>query len=331
MKNTLKNTLFALVLVVAVASASFAQSNLTKTTLSVAMAAGARTMTVASATGISASTNRDQYYVLVEKDLRLVTAINGTTLSLGAPVGSGVGHVSGADVFFGKAGNWTTSGGSVGVFLPSLPTGSCSRGNQEYLPLFVIGTNAGSVAGNTVDCLGGRWVIGTLLGQPSTTPLVKACTVPIGSVAYGSMGTSTTTSTTGEFTASLFVPYTVLATGITQLNGSAVDTNSKKIVILRDSSGNALANSATAGTAATGNDAFQAIPFTATKVVVGPALYAIGLQDDTADVNGVRTVAASTFNNLVASSITSVFGTVAASVTLPSTFTADTGPIGCLY
>lgn len=332
MKNTWKTLIFTLMAVLAFVSSANAQTAPTRTTLSAAMAAGARQMVVTSATGFTASSGAQQYFVLVENDLRQVLTVSSTTIGLGPSKSAAVGHVSGATVVFGLPGNWTTGtagtgAGSTGLFVPSVATGACSRANQQYLPLFVpnLLNNMG-----TLDCLGGNWTLGTLPDAPGQLALIKNCTVPIGSVAYGSFGTSTTASTTGELTGSFYVPYTMWATGITQLNGSAVDGASKKIVILHDESGNLLANSATAGTTATGNDAFQAIAFTAAQFVVGPAYYFMGVQDDTADVNGIRTVAASTFNGLVASSVTSVFGTVGA-ITVPTTFTADTAPIGCLY
>ncbi len=335
MKNIMK-TLIVSILALALAPEVFAQSAPTKTTLSVAMAAGARQMTVSSATGFSASTASQQYFVLIENDLRQVLAVNSTVISLGPAKGAGVGHVASSTVIFGTPGVWSTGtagvgSGSVGNFVPSTPTGACTRSNNQYLPLFYAGTTAVPNSGATIDCLGGKWVAGTLPDAPGLQlALAKVCTVPIGNVAYGSFGTSTTPSTTGELTASIFVPQTMLATGITNLNGSAVDTGSKKIVILHDATGNLIATSAVAGTAATGSDAFQAIPFTATALITGPAYYFVGLQDDTADANGVRTIATATFNNVIASQLTSVFGTVG-SITVPTTFTADQGPIACIY
>lgn len=312
-----------------------AQTAPTRTTLSAAMAAGARQMVVTSASGFTASSGSQQYFVLIENDLRQVLSVSSTTIGLGPSRGASVGHVSGSTVIFGTPGNWLTgtagaTAGSTGVFPPSLPTGSCSRGNQQYLPMFVPASSTGTVGG-TIDCLGGEWVVGTLPDAGGLQPaLLKYCTVPIGSVAYGSFGTSTTTSATVEYTANIFVPRTMYVTGFTNLNGSAVDTNSKKIFILKDTAGKILANTATAGTAATGNDAFQAIAFTSAVYAVGPAWHFVGLQDDTADTNGIRTIAASTFNGVLASGPTSVFGTIA-ELAIPTTFTADVGPIGCLY
>lgn len=347
--------LLVVALAIGLAPLSYAQSSPTRTTLSAAMTApgsgttnsSASTMTVASATGITASTGSLQQFCLVDFELMQVRAVSGTTITVArGRQGIGAAHISGATVicgytatFNGATGTISTTVGSPavgasvtgGTFVSVLPTGSCTRASNGILPVFYVPSQA-NLLGATVDCLGGKWMAGNLPDQPTNALVVTGpCSVPVGSVAYGSFGTSTTTSTTGEFTISVFVPNTIFATGITNLNGSAVDGASKKIFILRDEKGNLIANTATAGTTATGNDAFQAIAFTATRLLMGPATYFIGLQDDTADVNGVRTVAASTFKNVAASSITSVFGTVAAAVTVPTTFTADTGPVACIY
>ncbi len=315
------------------------------TTTSAAQSAGPtnKFLTVSSATGITASTSGGfnvntgsggEQYCLVDRELEKVVSISSTTLTVIRASAStlATGHVSGARVICGPGGgNWNQAG-SFGVFMTgngAPPSGSCTRSKSTFLPIFQLANPVAT--GFEYDCLGGRWVQGTIPDGSAVQPaLIKVCTVPIGSVAYGSFGTSTTASATVEYTANVFVPQTMLATGITNLNGSAVDTGSKKIVILHDMAGNLIANSATAGTAATGNDAFQAIPFTATLLVTGPAWYFVGLQDDTADANGIRTIATATFNNVIAAGPTSVFGTVG-SITAPTTFTADVGPIACLY
>lgn len=320
----------------AVVPAAFGQSQPTFTTLSAAVTdARATRLTVTSATGFVASNQATglDYGMFVDNEFMRITGVSGTTITVQRGQGSTVAtpHASGADVIVGQYGSQLQSATQTGgPFIQSPLSGSCTRTSAQILPL--VQTRPNALGGQAMyDCIGGTWVKQTLLSDISQPSLLKACSVPIGSVAYGSFGTSTTTGTTSEYTVNVFVPYTFIATGITNLNGSAVDGASKKIFILRTSDGKLIANTATAGTLATGNDAFQAIAFTATKIVTGPAYYLMGLQDDTADVNGIRTVAASTFNGIVGSAITSVFGTVAASVTAPTTFTADVAPIACLY
>ncbi len=340
MKNTLKTLTLAVLLIALCVSPSLAQSIGAPTSTTTAAAINPGTdntiVTVASTTGMTASTNSVQTFILINRELMRVRTVQSSTVLIVARAidGPAVGHASGARVTYGPGGGtWSTgtsgvASGSNAVFLTSgvKPTGSCTRANNQYLPLISVSNPSA-----TYDCDGGVWVQGNLPNDP-TNPitLVGQCTVPIGSVAYGSMGTDTTTSATAELTASIFVPMTFWSTGATNLNGSAVNTGSKKVFVLRDNSGIAIANTALAGTAATGNDAFQAIAWTAPRLVVGPARYFVAIQDDTADVAGVRTIAAATFNNVVTVSNTSVFGTVPLE-TMPSTFTADVGPIMCLY
>lgn len=327
-----------------------AQTAPTFTTTAAAIATNTTTptinITLTSTTGISATgCSLDQCYLLIDSELFLVGAIpaSGTATVTRAQRNTvQTPHPSGAYAVFGGFANtqWNgraTGSPTFGVFIGGgvNPVGGCTLTSQQYSPIFVL--NPPSISGGPVtvtpkECAGGEWVSGLLINGSIRTPtLAQFCTVPIGSVAYGSFGTSTTASTTSEYTASLYIPQTTVLTGLTNLNGSAVDTGSKKIFILRDRLGRKIANTALAGTAASGNDAFQAIAFTTPAIVVGPAIYYFALQDDTADVNGIRTVAASTFNGVYAGVTTSVFGTVAAAPTMPTTFTADQGPIGCAY
>lgn len=311
---------------------AFAQTATPFTTLSAAIA-DERTprLTVTSATGFVASTGNLDYGIFIDNEFMRITAVSGTIITVNRAQArtSATAHKSGAYVFYGQYGSQPAPGTTGGPFIQSPAQGSCTRTAYTYMPMIQI--NASALGGQAMyDCVGGTWSKQTLPSDVYQPSLYKACTVPIGSVAYGSFGTSTTASTTSQYNATVFVPNTFIATGITNLNGSAVDTASKKIFILHSAAGNVIGNSAVAGTAATGNDAFQAIAFTTPLIVTGPATYFIGLQDDTADVNGIRTIATATFNGLPAGVTTSVFGTVSA-ITVPSTFTADQGPVACIY
>lgn len=142
-------------------------------------------------------------------------------------------------------------------------------------------------------------------------------------------GTSTTPSATTLYLGQVYVPANATLTGIKVSNGATVGTD-KYIVALFNSSGAAVANSALAGTTTAGADVYQAIPFTATYAVVGPAMYWVGLY-----VNGTtdrfRSVPAVGEHAGLAGSVTGqTFGTVAA-VTLPTTFTADKAPVAFTY
>ena len=161
---------------------------------------------------------------------------------------------------------------------------------------------------------------------PSGRP--RFSTVPVGSVAYGSFGTSTTPTAGSLYWAEVFIDRPITLTGIAPLNAATVGTN-KYVVALYDSTGAVLATSDLAGTTTSGADAFQQIPFTATEDITQPGRYWIGLQLD-GNTDRFRTIAASTFIDVFTKSSAAVFGTIT-NFTPPTVFTANVGPIAYVY
>lgn len=139
-------------------------------------------------------------------------------------------------------------------------------------------------------------------------------------------GTNATPSATETYIAEVFIPCNMTLTGVAVFNGATVGTD-KHAVFLCDSAGTAVANTDTAGTTTSGADAYQRIAFTATYAAKGPATYYVALQ-----MNGTTDrYNAHPFGNFGASKGTgTTFGTLA-SITVPTTFTADLGPIASLY
>lgn len=157
----------------------------------------------------------------------------------------------------------------------------------------------------------------------------KYMVIPIGSVAYNSLGTNTTLVSGTTYWAELFIPRNVTLTGAGVLNGATVGTNSWIVALYASAGGAAVANSALAGVTSSGANAFQQIAFTSTYAAVGPARYWIAFQaNGTTDT--LRTIAVSTFLDVLTKSVTGTFGTLP-SLTVPTTFTADVGPIGYVY
>lgn len=140
-------------------------------------------------------------------------------------------------------------------------------------------------------------------------------------------GTQVTPVTTEVYLAEVFVPCNMSITGIAVFNGATVGTD-KYCVVLYDSAGNAVANSDTDGVTTAGADDYQRIPFTAAYAAKGPATYYIGLT-----VNGTTDrFNAHGLGDFPAGKVTGeVFGTISASLTMPTTFTADLGPVASLY
>lgn len=155
----------------------------------------------------------------------------------------------------------------------------------------------------------------------------RYATVPIGSVAYSSMGTNTTPVAGTIYWAELNIPRVITLTGASILNGGTVGTD-KGIAALYDTNGALVANSATAGATTSGANAFQNFAFTST-VEVQPGRYFLAYQ-----MNGTtdrfRSIAVSTFIDSLTASATGTFGTLTA-LTVPTTITADVGPIGFVY
>lgn len=150
--------------------------------------------------------------------------------------------------------------------------------------------------------------------------------VPIN--AFASLGTSAVHVAGSWYRAEIYVPHIAQWTGFQVLNGATAATDNL-IAALWDSSGNLITNSAVAGTLASGANGFQQLAFLTPALLV-PGRYFIGIQ-----ANGTTTTtrrqAATMGGNSMTSLTAGVFGTIPATFTPPTTFTADAGPIGSLY
>jgi len=143
-------------------------------------------------------------------------------------------------------------------------------------------------------------------------------------------GTNVTPVAGTRYTCTIFVPHSLIMTGIGYLIGTVGGTD-KAIAELHDADGKLLANSdlagVTVGTAAT----FQELPFTAPVEIAGPCWYhlSITMNGTTARLRTIAT-AIGTSQTANTKSATGTFGTVG-DLTVPTTFTADVGPIAYTY
>lgn len=178
--------------------------------------------------------------------------------------------------------------------------------------------SGGATATGAITPNGG--IVGTTLGRISN--------IPIGDVAYASIGTNTTPVSGTIYVAEVFLPANKTITGIGILNGATVGTDSG-IAALYSSAGALLASSALAGAVTAGANAFQEFTLTAPYAAVGPAKYLIAYQ-----VNGTttrfRSIAVSTYLNFTISQA-GVFGTLAAISPVPTATVADVGPVAYLF
>jgi hypothetical protein len=146
--------------------------------------------------------------------------------------------------------------------------------------------------------------------------------------AFASAGTNTTMVAGTLYRSEIQVPFLSTWTGIGILNGTTAGTDNG-LVALYSSDGVLITNSAVAGAVSSGANAFQNRAFLNT-VTLTPGRYFIAYQQNGTTAT-IRTHAAANGGNQMTASSTGTFGTVPASFTAPTTFTADVGPIGWLY
>lgn len=208
-------------------------------------------------------------------------------------------HLAGADAninyagnFYNPVGAWTGGSGTARIADATTVSGGVS------------GTSPG-VIGDLATGQPTVWYTGDL------TPAAAAT------------GTDTTPVVTESYFAEVFVAVNATLTGIAILNGSAVAGNVKASLV--DSGG--LQAATTASTALSGTAAFQKIAFTAQYAVKGPGKYLIHLQFNNTGAR-FRSHAVGVFG--AAKKTGETYGTFT-TITVPSTFTADLGPIAAVY
>ena len=147
-------------------------------------------------------------------------------------------------------------------------------------------------------------------------------------LAFASLGTSAVHVAGTWYRSEIYVPHLAQWTGINVLNGATVGTDNI-MVALYDTNGVLITNSAVAGALSAGANAFQSLAFL-TQPILNPGRYFVAVQCNGTTAT-TRKWAAANGGNQMTQSATGTFGTVPASFTPPTTFTADVGPIAALY
>jgi len=144
-------------------------------------------------------------------------------------------------------------------------------------------------------------------------------------------GTNSATNTAGMmYLAEVFVPANMSVTGVAIFNGTAVAGNGK-VALFSVSGTTGTRVAVSASTAMSGTTAYQLIPFTGAPIaVVGPATYFIGAIYDTT-THDLRGHVIGSFATGTVGSLTYATDSTFATLTVPTTFTADLGPIASLY
>lgn len=310
-----------------------AQVILTPTTLSAAVTSPSqKTIVVASATpNVSTADNfAVGTGVIIDNSYGLVTSVSGTTIGVNWGNSSGsvsAPHASGSIV-------WSARANFLGT-KPNVPNGSCTRTQLQVLPFINVNPYIGNGSGTSSDCLGGRWVT----GPNNQWPKFRIEANPSGGTAYTALNTNgTAVGATTLYCSEVQLPASKLLTGIGVLNGTTV-TGNLRYVVLYDSQGNALANSALAGQASVTASIYEtyafvntaATPVTGKFYATGPAQYFACIQDNAAGSTTVRMAVTGAGDNLLTKGQTgATFGTVPA-LTVPTTFTSAVGPYVYLY
>lgn len=156
---------------------------------------------------------------------------------------------------------------------------------------------------------------------PSIVP-----TIPL--TAFASAGTSTVQVSGTLNVSEIFVPAINTFKGIAILNGATVGTDNL-LVALYSTNGTLLANSAVAGVLSAGANAFQKIDFLIPFTTI-PGRYFVAVQCSGTTATTRRLNAANS-PNVLTTSVAGTFGTLPATITVPTTFTDVVGPIAQLY
>lgn len=322
MKNTLKTLLILSALLLS--SFGYAQTILTHTTLSAAVTStAATTIPLTSATGVVAGST-----VLFIADGNgeavFVNSVNGTNIGVTRgyqSLGKARTHASGALVFVAPA-------GAQGVDIVNYvaPSGSCTRTSVAYLPVISTGLDgSGTVIS---DCVGGVWVGGIMTAQGNTPFRIPAPNS--GGTAYTSLAAGTTLAATTMYCTEIDLPFNKLLTGLGVLNGATATTDNH-LVVLYDATGNLVANSAVAGVLTAGASTYQNIAFTTSYYAVGPAQY-FGCLQTNGTTGLVHTIQTGTQDTYLTKGVTGqTFGTIPATITVPTTFTTAVGPYFLFY
>jgi hypothetical protein len=150
--------------------------------------------------------------------------------------------------------------------------------------------------------------------------------IPIGSVAYASVGTNTADVNGQLWITDVLVPTSFVCTAIGFLQGGTATTDNVLAAIF-DAGGNRLGNSATAGVVLSGANTFAERTLLTPVQLIGGNRYFVAVQGNGTAAGAIQTVPTATFVGVLAGVLAGTFGTVPASIVVPTTFTAGQGPV----
>src|SRR6266446_5967566 len=152
-------------------------------------------------------------------------------------------------------------------------------------------------------------------------------------------GVNSTPVVTEIYVATLVVPFTCVATGISVFNGSVVATDKYKVALF-DVTGKLLRTSAAAGFQPTATDSYENVAFAlnyaqdvATTIVLPTDVYYVGcIYNGTTNRFNAWGVGAFPTRRVTGAVFSTAFNTTSLTITTPTVFTAtDLPPIASLY
>lgn len=153
--------------------------------------------------------------------------------------------------------------------------------------------------------------------------------IALGSLALASYETNGTAPVAGSlYYSEIFVPYWNTWKGIGVLAGTTVATDNW-LVALYGTNGALLANSAVAGAVTATASVMQLRAFTS-SINLAPGRYFLAVQSNGA-TDTIRHLLVANGANVICGSTTGAFGTIPATITVPTTFTTAVAPICQLY
>lgn len=166
---------------------------------------------------------------------------------------------------------------------------------------------------------------------------LKISNVPIGPTALASIGTNSTDAIQLWVT-DIWIPVNRFIKTIGVLQGGTATTDNI-LAAVYDSQGVLLGSSALAGATLSGANTFLELTITlaggvaATGIqLYGPGQYYIAVQGSGTTAGAIQTIKAATYIDCCANSVVAgVFGTLPATITVPTSFTADKGPVVYVY
>lgn len=154
--------------------------------------------------------------------------------------------------------------------------------------------------------------------------------IPIGQVAYASVGTNTTDVAGQWWLTDIFIPYNIVVGTVGFLQGGTATTDNVLVAIF-DAGGNSIANSATAGVVLATANTFAERTLVTPVQLKGGVTYFVGVQGNGTTIGAIQTVPTGVYVGLRAGSVAGAFGTIPGNLAVPTSFTTNKAPVVYVY